>query len=128
MRVCSPISGLLPELLANGCSGQWAAEHLEFDSFLDLFPGKYLHQAIAIHATDSRQALTHERLHGFLVEAETLLRSHVIPVEQARWPRRRSSRLSALSAGNSGDSQRGHEQRVFPRIGVVLPNGPDVCA
>lgn len=128
-----PLVRILPDLVQNGCSGEWALSHLEFGDFWDLLPGKYNSKTVAIKSTDDRQDRAHDELYRFLVQTAAAIQKHVQPNAQRRaaGTRRRSSHSSMLSAGASTGSNSEHccpeREPLNIRVGVVLPNGPEVC-
>ena len=103
-----PICRIKDELALHGCSGAFARDNLHFSTFESLLPGHYRNRQLAILGIDGRAPLTHDALLAFVSSASTALRELL----QA------SPQLSATHQHASGAAS--------ARIGLVVPNGPDV--
>lgn len=98
-----PVAAIRDSLKDEGFSGEFAQQHLKFNSFLDLLPGYTRLGANAVMGVrdcdNRREHLTHNVLYDFVVNASEKL-------------------LKLVGASN-------HDQ-AGQRVGVVLPNGPEV--
>ena len=103
----APLVAIRHDLAANGCSGVYAQQRLQLTAFQDLLPGYSRSGVPAIYGTDARAPLTHDVLFNLVQDATATLR-----------------RLHALSSPVVYTPH----ARPSVRIGVVLPNGPEVSA
>lgn len=116
----APIAAIREDLAAHGCSGAYAQNQLQpFASLQDLLPGHSRAGVPAIYGTDARAPLTHDALFNFITHFAATVRRHV-PESDANCHTNHADQLNLSS----------HDEPSLAsdtRIGVVLPNGPEVC-